>query len=323
MVVELPYSLHSRYPAIAIAWTVILIPPVFINLGLFYGLWYGKPHMDRIAGVSILHPLLFTTHVTANSATVLTIPTAVLGIFTVIAIVERIWKLIQSSPKFRPIGSKRYALDIFQWGYFAALILISTLISSTLARGDNDRDGHELQTRLVSLPASVLMFFLATLTLLSLVLNGLKVELPFRFGSLEAGNVVRPAIYYIVEDVVAVDGNGGIEYREAWTARYESSEIFRKLIWTLSVVWMVAFYVFAGVFTALVFWLPKGATYAVGWAGPFPLAGLMAVWTIFYVKSVLKEEKDAKEGDEPINGQPERALRPCNNERTPLLDGRV
>jgi len=50
MTVELPYSLHSRYASIAIAWTVITIPPIFINLGLFYGLWYGKPEMDRLLG---------------------------------------------------------------------------------------------------------------------------------------------------------------------------------------------------------------------------------------------------------------------------------
>jgi hypothetical protein len=263
---------------------------------------------------------------TTNNPSVLTIPTAVLGVFTAIAVVERIWKLIQHSPEFRPLNSQRYALDIFQWGYFAALILISALISSTLARGDNDDDGHELQTRLVSMPASLLIFFLATLTLLSLILNGLKVKLPFRFGSLEAGNVLRPAVYYAVADVVAVDGNGGIGYREAWTARYESSPVFRRMIWTLSVVWMVAFYTFASVFTVLVFCLPKAAVYAVGWAGPFPLAGLMAVWTIFYVKSVLKEEENDEEGSDgrgSIGGQNGRALRASEDERAPLLDSRV
>jgi hypothetical protein len=204
--------------------------------------------------------------------------------------------------------------------------MISALISSTLARGDVDDDDHELQTRLVSMPAPVLMYFLATLTLLSLSLNRFGVKLPFRFGSLEAGNVVRPAVYYIVEDVVAVDGNGGIGYREAFTERYESSPIFQKMIWTLSVVWMVAFYVFAGVFTVLVFRLPKAAVYAVGWAGPFPLAGLMAVWTIFYVQSVLKKERSAEEGDEshePINGQIRGAQRLSEDERAPLLDNRV
>jgi hypothetical protein len=52
MAVKLPYTLHTRYSSIAIAWTIIIIPPIFINLGLFYGLWYGQPHMDRIAGWS-------------------------------------------------------------------------------------------------------------------------------------------------------------------------------------------------------------------------------------------------------------------------------
>jgi hypothetical protein len=58
MVIELPYSLHSRYASIAVAWTVITIPPIFINLGLFYGLWYGKPEMDRLLGM-ILRMKLF------------------------------------------------------------------------------------------------------------------------------------------------------------------------------------------------------------------------------------------------------------------------
>lgn len=51
MIVELPYSLHSRYASIAVAWTVIITPPVVINLALFYGLWYGKPDMDRLLGL--------------------------------------------------------------------------------------------------------------------------------------------------------------------------------------------------------------------------------------------------------------------------------
>lgn len=55
MVVELPYSLHGRYQAIAIAWTVIIIPPIFINLGLFYGLRYGT-QIDRIAGTFVSSP---------------------------------------------------------------------------------------------------------------------------------------------------------------------------------------------------------------------------------------------------------------------------
>ncbi|KAH8591356.1 hypothetical protein B0O99DRAFT_675312 [Bisporella sp. PMI_857] len=302
MIVTLPYSLHSRYPAIATAWTIIIIPPIFINLSLFYGLWYGKPEMDRLVA--------------------LTIPTAVLGVFTTVAIIERIYKLAQISPEFRPLKSSRYALDIFQWGYFAALVLISALISSTLARGDMDDDGHELQVRLISLPTSLLMFFLATLTLISLVLNALNFKLPFRFGSLDAGNVVRPAVYYIVEDVVAVDGNGGSGFREAWTARYDGSKVFREMIWTLSVAWMLAFYVFAGLFTVLVIILPKEVIYAVGWAGPFPVAGLMTLWTIFYVKSSLRREAEG-DNHEDIDRQESEGPGPNQDERTPLIRNSV
>jgi hypothetical protein len=115
--------------------------------------------------------------------------------------------------------------------------------------------------------------------------------------------VLRPAVFYIVEDVVAVDGGGGIEYRKAFIARYDNSAIFRRMIWDLSVVWMLYFYVLAVLFTVLVFTLPGAAVYAVGWAGPFPLAGLMAVWTTFYVKSELRKEREG----------------PLEDERTPLI----
>ena len=56
MVAELPYSLHDRYASIATAWTVIVTPPVFLNLGLFYGLWYGRPDLDRLLGMIFFAP---------------------------------------------------------------------------------------------------------------------------------------------------------------------------------------------------------------------------------------------------------------------------
>lgn len=267
--------------------------------------------------LKITHPFISLLKLTPPA--VLTLPTGILGIFTVLAIVERIAKLTQSSPQYRPLKSPRHALDIFQWGYFGALLLISSLISTTLARGDTDHDDHEFQTRLLSLPVAVLMAYVATLTLLSLVLNALGVRLPFRFGSADAGGDVKPAVYYIVEDVVAVDGNGGVEYRAAWTARYESSAAFRGMIWTLSVVWMVAFYLLAALVGALVMRvLPRDAVYAVGWAGPFPVAGMMAAMTIWYVKRCLRRERKEEE-EEGGEGGGEDGGERVPDERDPLL----
>jgi hypothetical protein len=131
---------------------------------------------------------------------------------------------------------------------------------------------------------------------------------------------VRPAIFYIIEDVVAVDGNGGIEYREAFNARYEGSETFRKMLWNLSVCWMLAFYILGAAVAVLVVLLPKESVYAVGWAAPFPVAGVMVIGTIFYVRGVLKVEgKGEDEGHE--NGDGIAGSRPIEDERAPLLNG--
>lgn len=46
--VELPYSLHTRYVSIAIAWTVILLPPTAINLGIFYYLLHSREGVDLV-----------------------------------------------------------------------------------------------------------------------------------------------------------------------------------------------------------------------------------------------------------------------------------
>jgi hypothetical protein len=278
------------------------------------------------ASRSVSHPFPLSAqshhcHVTQlTPITVLTLPTAILGIFTIIGIAERIYKLTKKSPQYRPLNGSRWSLDIFQWGYFLALLLISALISSTLARGDADNDDHGYQIRLLSLPTVILMYMLSTLTLLSLVLNWAEVKHPFRFGSSPPGEVVRPAIFYIVEDVVAVDGNGGVEYREAFGKRYEGSEMFRVMIWNLSMCWMLAFYVLGAVVAVLVMILPVASVYAVGWAAPFPVVGGMVVATIFYVRSVLRAEK--KEGDESHEGGDGRATpRSIDDERSPLLNG--
>lgn len=166
------------------------------------------------------------------------------------------------------------------------------------------------------------MFLVATLTFLSLALNWLEIRIPFRFGSVDKGNILRPAIFYIVEDVVAVDGEGGMEYRQAFNSRYEESRIFREMIWKLSVAWMMGFYLLTILVAILVMKLPVAAVYAVGWAAPFPIAGLMAMATIYFVKGELRREREEEEYD-GVDGErledesPDAPL--LNNERTPLL----
>lgn len=53
MVAGLPYSLDGKYKAIALAWTIIILPPTVLNLGLIYGLWYYT-NLDRVLGRYII-----------------------------------------------------------------------------------------------------------------------------------------------------------------------------------------------------------------------------------------------------------------------------
>lgn len=154
----------------------------------------------------------------------------------------------------------------------------------------------------------------------------MEIKIPFRFGSVDENHILRPAIFYMVEDVVAVDGEGGMEYRQAFNSRYEESLIFRNMIWKLSVAWMVEFYLMAILVTMLVMRLPVVAVYAVGWAAPFPIAAIMAMATIYFVKRELRRERDLEEEEyDGVDGErledesPDAPL--LHSERTPLLGG--
>ena len=239
---------------------------------------------------------------------VLIIPTSLLGIGTAVSIIERLTKLCSVSPNYRPLNSPRFALDPFMWGYFLALVMISSEISCSLSLPGAPH------LSLIAMPVPSLMLLLATLLAISLGLNGLDIPAPFRLGSTGKGEEeVRPAIFYVVEDVVAVDGNGGKDYRLALNARYASSETFRAMMFNLSVVWMLLFYIAGAGLTALICVLSGKGTDAqmialgISWASPFALGGLMAWRTILYVQGCLKRER--------TEGVVSR------NETTPLLAG--
>jgi len=38
--------------------------------------------------------------------------------------------------------------------------------------------------------------------------------MPFRISSLPAGHIAHPGIFTIIEDIIAVDGGGGVKFRE-------------------------------------------------------------------------------------------------------------
>jgi len=69
-------------------------------------------------------------------------------------------------------------------------------------------------------------------------LGGLGFRTPFRISSLPRGVGMRPGIYTIIEDVIAVDTGTGRPYREALEARYQASPLFRQMLHQLNLFWV-------------------------------------------------------------------------------------
>lgn len=89
---------------------------------------------------------------------------------------------------------------------------------------------------------------------------------PFRISSTAKGEMVHPGIYYIAEDIVAVNAGGGRPFREGWAARYAASPVFRKMVRDLSWFWSVPGLVVAVGCTVVVVIhpVPKAVAYGVG-----------------------------------------------------------
>jgi hypothetical protein len=52
---------------------------------------------------------------------------------------------------------------------------------------------------------------------------------------------MKPGVFVLIEDIVAVDGGGGQEFRDALVVRYESNGAFRRLVEQMNWFWGVVY----------------------------------------------------------------------------------
>jgi hypothetical protein len=95
------------------------------------------------------------------------------------------------------------------------------------------------------------------------VLRIMGVRAPCRISSLPMGAPLRPGIYAYIEDVCAVDGSGGTEFRQRLNLRYQSSKAFREMLHRLTLFWAIGSIGVAVVTVAIVFTIQKDAAYIV------------------------------------------------------------
>ncbi|OCT50127.1 hypothetical protein CLCR_07138 [Cladophialophora carrionii] len=225
----------------------------------------------------------------------------------------RLWK---KENFFRPLGSNnKWAFDITHW----ISVLTITAVTALLIVGSAP---HIVWLRVLSMPAPAILYCIGgsvfALTMWSL--SGKRA--PFRISSTEKGGEVYPGVYYLIEDVVAVNANAGRPFREALAARYKASPRFRRMIKVQSLFWSIPSLIVAIACTVVVVIHPvsKDVAYGVGWGVPFVFIGIWVVITIPWVRRDMHKETVTWEEDcgiAPGTRQKEKQLQlePTDSER--------
>jgi len=140
------------------------------------------------------------------------------------------------------------------------------------------------------MPAPTMAFAIGCELLLVDLLRYLKVPAPCRISSLPMGAPLRPGIYAYIEDICAVDGSGGTEFRQRLNLRYQASKEFREMLHRLALFWGFGAVAIAAACTVIIFTIQKDAAYVVSattplvyvqsvnpirLAGPYPSSGLV------------------------------------------------
>ena len=257
------YTLRTRKFAIAFFWTLILIDCIAIPLVLYFCLHY-------------------LTNLSPN--TVFSISTACLGGVSVVEYFLRFWRLWKKGSNCRVIGARRWYLDWFHWNFSIAWVFIMVeLIVGTVPKFP--------PIRLLAMPVSSLLFWFAFELLAIDTFRFFHIPAPIRISSVPKGAPMRPAIYSIIEDVCAVDGSGGTEFRKRFNARFVASHYFRQMLHRLTIFWAFGGLACAIVTTTLVFTLANNEiAYIIGWALPFVWVAFMIPPTFWYVFRCLRRE---------------------------------
>ncbi|KAF1942726.1 hypothetical protein EJ02DRAFT_160331 [Clathrospora elynae] len=261
----LKYSLRPRKRAIFYFWTLIILDCIFMPIGLYFGMWYG----------------LTRDQLSANA--VFSISTALLGTVSIVEYFVRFYRLWRKNSNCRVIGAKRWYLDWFHWnlsvGWFFVMI---ELIAGTTPKNP--------PIRLLAMPAPTMLFAIGIELLIVDVLRVFNVPAPCRISSLPQGAPLRPGVYAYIEDICAVDGSGGTEFRQRLNLRYQASKAFREMLHRQTLFWAIGAIVCAAVCTVIIFTIQRDAAYIVGWVLPFLWAGIWTAITIPWVKRELTKE---------------------------------
>ncbi|KIP01220.1 hypothetical protein PHLGIDRAFT_80858, partial [Phlebiopsis gigantea 11061_1 CR5-6] len=236
----LNYTLRtgSRERYIIIFFTLLFLEAGVLPLILFFSLQWGA-HLS----------------VTKNLAII----TSLIGTVSGLKLTQRTYQLWfrDGHESRRPIGSGRWGVDTLHvlvsvalFAFFVPLIIGSSLNPASP------------RTVAMALPCLQIAFGIP------LLLTGLfdrRLRLPLRVSSLPPNSPLPPLTYTLVEDVIAVDGGGGLAFRHAWAHRYQSSVVMRRLLRNTAIGWGASALVVAAALLAAAWTAPENTAYGLGY----------------------------------------------------------
>lgn len=123
-----------------------------------------------------------------------------------------------------------------------------------------------------------------------LLLTLLPIRVPFWMSSDPPGTRLKPCMFYITEDIGAVDFCHGRIFRMAMNQRYTASPLFRALFWYLTLLWGVACVAFVPLTLAVV--LTATFRFAYGFVLGFFFLYLVAVGLVSWALIALFRSKE-------------------------------
>lgn len=173
---------------------------------------------------------------------------------------------------------------------------------------------------IISIPSIVL--FIGIILLLTIICTAFQIKIPFRISSLEAHQVCRPGVYFIIEDIVAVEGGGSYEFRKRISRRYETSIAFQRLMQHLTIIFSIWAFVLFLVALVLIIVLVRGdvnedIVYGVVVGFSLLWSAVVAVASWQYSQSSLKRElQESRQQRDPVVGETEsKALEEAHEKR--------
>lgn len=222
---QIPLDLRKHKKSIAVHFSILIFFSGILPVALYFILRHG-------ASLS-LH-------------TTFTVIFPVIGAPALFGYIMRSFRLIRYQ-RYRPLNShKWWPFDYFHINFLAGIVYITILLTF-----GNTEETTNL--RLLSLFKPLIVFQLSSQFIIFRVMAFCGLRLPFRMSSYAMGSKVPSGAAVVAEDIVAVDGNRGREFRVAWQARIAASPTAAITLARMDWIWGISGLVYGGVLVAIVF----------------------------------------------------------------------